>query len=99
MWGNFNYVFGRDKTVGFSLPPASNRASNLRNVYGDTPPYKFDVHIYDDAYNTFRGIDKEMDGIGYKVQGWIIGESYYNDDRSANEISQAAPASSRTVFF
>lgn len=99
MWKNYELVFGRDNTVGFSLPSASSRASNMRRVYGNTPPYVFDVHIYDDAYNAFRGLDKAMDKIGYKVQGWIVGESYYNDDLSANQISQASANSNRTVFF
>ena len=99
LWTNFKLVFERANTVGFSLPQAASRASNMRAVYGDTPPYTFEVHIYDDAYNAFRGLDKAMDNIGYKVPGWIVGESYYNDDLSANQIQQAGPASSRVVHF
>ena len=99
MWNNYVYVFGNTNTMGFSLRPGAAVASNMRAVYGPTPPHVFGVHLYENAYSTFRSMDLAMDNIGYKVQGWIISEAFYNDAQAASDINRAKGPSARTVHY
>jgi hypothetical protein len=103
LWASYTSTFGRGDTVGFSVigdEPA--RIAMMPQVYGDTQPYLFDLHFYggvqDNEYLSFLAAHDQMKQLGY-VQGWIIGEAYYNDPIAADRLRAAIHDTGRTVYY
>ena len=53
LWGNYNFVFGKANTLGFSMASnpieaAMHRIEVFRETYNNDLPSVFDVHIYND---------------------------------------------------
>jgi len=95
LWLDYTHVFGKSDTVGFSIIGSDiNRLQEVAKIYQGNPPYLYDLHFYENAYNNFI-----MAASILKGQGWIIGETYYNDPIEADEISRAIRATGKTVFF
>lgn len=103
LWQTYISAFGRDDTVGFSvIGDERDRIARIPEVYGDKPPYLFDMHFYDrgegNEYVNFVTAHDLLKSLGYS-QGWIIGEAYYNDPTAAGHLSAALRDTGRTVFY
>ncbi|HKW98781.1 MAG TPA: hypothetical protein VJN43_13670 [Bryobacteraceae bacterium] len=106
LWGDYNYTFGKNDTVGFSFGVDDSTTIDhyFEGAYGSQwgPPYLFDIHIYGDAYNKFNTARSKAVLWGYGNTGWIIGEAFYNDSDSteANDLYNAMQANpAQTVFY
>ncbi|GAB4195319.1 MAG: hypothetical protein Tsb002_27730 [Wenzhouxiangellaceae bacterium] len=89
-----------------------SQIDHFQIIYGSQPPYLFDYHIYGsdlgspgstqpndaDEYAKLVEIDRYMSSKGYG-QGLIVGETYYNDTESADNLADAIAAISRPVFY
>jgi len=98
MWSRYVHAFGRDDTVGFSVIGDPARISRIPEVYGDKPPYTFDLHFYGDEYGLFRAADDAARQLGLK-QPWIVGEAFYDDGAAAQGLHDAIAGIERTVYY
>lgn len=99
-WERYRQNYTLSETTGFSVRPSeAGRLSSARLVYGNTPPHLMDVHLYDSPGDTLRAADRGLREAAYDGVGLVVGESYYNDAGSAQEIAATAPQLSRTVFW
>jgi hypothetical protein len=103
LWRDYVKAFGRQDTVGFSVIGDPDHVGHLRDVYGSTPPYTFDIHLYGGTaglseYEQFSRADTAMRRAGLR-QPWIIGEAFYDDPTAAAELSSAIGGSTRTVYY
>lgn len=101
LWLNFTSIFSVSESVGFSVAPGNlgNRVARFRNTYGNNIPHLFSFHVYDNAGMTFLAINSALNANGFRVQGLIIGEAFYNDASEAAELRSAINAASRTVHY
>jgi hypothetical protein len=112
LWTDYVNVFGADDTVGFSIISniSNDRYGHLRDIYGETPPKAFDLHIYarrdegtghylEDSYQRFIHAHKRLAEVGYGDIPWIIGECYYNDGPEADQLAQAIHETRRRILF
>ena len=109
LWNYYVFTFGKLDTVGFSVDIASDvsRVYQTDDVYDPSQwgshgwPYLMDVHLYENAYTRFYMADQILDGFGYSSEGWIIGEAFFNDLTSAQELRLAADNVflDRTVWY
>jgi hypothetical protein len=65
LWANYTRAFGRADTVGLSVIGDPQHVARIPEVYGDKPPYIFDIHFYGganglDEYQLFRAADGTM---------------------------------------
>lgn len=104
LWSDYTAKFGKNDTLGFSVigsEPA--RVARIKEVYGSNQPFMFDFHFYgnasSDEYSQFVAADNSVKAQGFGSQGWIIGETYYNDKTASQNISSAIKATGRTVFY
>lgn len=103
LWADYTYRFGKNDTLGFSIIAENlDRIAQIPNVYRGNLPYLFDLHFYGnssrDEYSQFVNARNRMRRMGLS-QGWIIGESFYNDPVAANNLRRAIDATGQTVFF
>lgn len=103
LWQDYVSEFGREDTVGFSIIGSRpERIANIPAMYGDKPPYLFDFHFYGDEnadeYQQFVNAHNQMRDMGYN-QGWIIGETFYNDPTSAENLRRAINDTGREVYW
>ena len=98
LWIDYNHVFGKADTVGFSIIGDPLRIGQLDAVYGGNQPYLFDLHFYDNEYNAFVAAHTKMASMGY-TQGWILGEGYYNDTAAASDFRRASADTGRQVYY
>jgi hypothetical protein len=104
LWDDYTWNFGKADTVGFSLTVwIADRATQMSAVYGSNPPDVFDLHLYGDGWNgdeysQFVDADKKMTSLGYH-QGWVIGETYFDDTTAADGIRRAIGDTGRTVLY
>jgi hypothetical protein len=100
LWGNYNLVFGNSQTVGFSFVPGAGGYAqyNLAAVYGSVFPPVFDLHFYDDAYDNYVSAWQLLSSRG-QTEGWVIGETYYNDPTNSSDLWNAEQAMGNTVFW
>lgn len=105
LWGDFVLLYGKNNTVGYSVPVGFDIDARVRHfsyVYGQNLPYLFSFHIYGDsasaAYSDFVRVDGLVRANGY-TQGWIIGETFFNDLGTAQSLRNAVTATRRTVFY
>lgn len=103
LWGNYNFNFGKNDTVGFSIIGDNlDRYRTLRSTLIGTGyglPYLFSIHFYEDAVagNAIAALHNAMTSNGDQ-QGWIIGEALYEDQATLNKLL-ASNLGSRTLFF
>jgi hypothetical protein len=100
LWNNYRSVFGISRTVGYSVAAGGGGYAeyNLADVYGWTFPPVFDIHIYDDPVGTYLSVWDTLQARG-QTQGWIIGETYYNNSSSASGLMDAKIAAGNTTFW
>jgi hypothetical protein len=101
-WSRYTAEFPIARTVGFSLPADNNfevvsqRIRTARIIFGSTPPRSLQLHIYGgptyptetilrDAVNALRS----PENVSLRNLPIIIGETYYNDPQTANELRDA----------
>ena len=104
LWIDYVEKYGKGDTVGFSIPVdwrIENRINTMDGIYSNDFPFVFSAHFYgymSDEFNEFVILDRLMKGHGHG-QGWIIGESYYNDKSAAAGLKRAIETTDRTVFY
>lgn len=104
LWNDYNFVFGKNDTVGVSIIPEQNRLQNLPAVYGPSQygshgaPYLFDLHFYDHTTTNFINTYNIMHG-NYPGIGWILGEAFYNDPVQADTLNQSIAQTGQTIFY
>lgn len=105
LWKDYTQKFGKQDTVGFSIiGMRPERIASIPRMYGDNPPHLFDFHFYGnetdgDEYQQFVAAHNQMNEMGYTEQGWIVGETFYNDPTSASNIRRAIDDTGRTVHY
>lgn len=103
LWADYTAAYGRDDTVGFSvIGSVAERIAAIPQMYGDQPPHVFDFHFYGDdkadEYQQFVAAHEQMKGMGL-TQGWVVGETYYNDPTAAQNIRRAITDTGRRVYW
>ena len=104
LWNDYNFVFGKNDTVGFSVIPETNRLNNMPAVYGNSQygnhgtPYVYDMHFYDHSSTSFVNAYNIMSA-KFPPAGWIVGEAYYNDASQASVLNQAVAQTGQTIFY
>ena len=103
LWTDYTRAFGRADTVGFSVIGDPAHVNEIRAVYGDKPPYVFDIHFYGgtsglNEYQQFRSANQLMLSRRLR-QPWILGEVFYDDAGAAELLSRAIAGSSRAVWW
>jgi hypothetical protein len=98
LWSDYTSTFGKADTVGFSIIGDPARIQQLPAVYGGNPPNVFDLHFYDNEYQSFRATNDAMNQIGYH-QGWVLGEAYYNDAVAAKDLHRASIDTTRRIYY
>jgi hypothetical protein len=112
LWADYATAFGTEDTVGFSIIASisNDRYGHLRDIYGDTPPKAFDLHVYarrdeangtyiESSYQRFVHAHQRIADVGYGNVPWIIGESFYNDGLEAKQLAQAINETGQRVLF
>jgi hypothetical protein len=98
LWIDYTLTFGKNDTLGFSIIPDPARIARMPEVYQGNYPYLLDVHLYGNAYQTFKNVKSQLNSMGIN-SGWIIGESFYNDAQAAQEINAAINETGQTVYY
>jgi hypothetical protein len=109
IWGLWIEHYGSSDTYGFSVAcqnDCTSRIGQFTNVYGSTLPPVFDFHIYGQcldptqptAYQTYLNAWNALKPKGW-TQGWIIGETCYNNSTAASLLSSAQAQAGNTLFF
>jgi hypothetical protein len=99
LWSDYTSTFGKNDTVGFSVVgDEPGRVQQIPAVYQGNYPYLFDMHFYDNAGSNFVSVRNTLANWGL-TQGWIIGETFYDDPQEARELEQAIYSTGQTVFF
>jgi hypothetical protein len=105
LWNDYVSTFGKNDTIGFSIIADAAHVSQVNVVYGPSPfgnhgsPQLFDVHIYNDAGNSFESAFSALNVQGYQGVAWIIGEAFYNDPTEASALRQAANSTGQKVLY
>jgi hypothetical protein len=109
LWGQYTLKYGNSDTVGFSASCDNNCVANLSmmpQVYGTTFPPVFELHIYGNCLdpNQLNAHDAYLNGWNYlqqhgETQGWIIGETCYNDLNTSEQLYAAHETAGNVVFF
>ncbi len=106
LWSDYTGTFGYGDTVGFSMVQDAARVAMFPTVYGTHFPYLYDVHLYEyaypnDVYSSFVAMDSAMNAVGVTkgVAGWIVGEAYYNDAMTRDDLVRASNYTGRTIFY
>lgn len=104
LWNDYNFVFGKNDTLGFSVIPTTDRLQNMPAVYGNSQygnhgtPYLYDMHFYDHSAASFVNAANIMKA-KFPPAGWILGEAYYNDPAQADALNQGIAQTGQTVFY
>jgi hypothetical protein len=111
IWRQYTAAFGANDTVGFSLVCDKDCAANFAafpSVYGPAwnfPPV-FDLHIYGQCGDGYlpTARDEYVAAADYTAtkgwtQGWIIGETCYDDGETANLLAAAHNELPSQVLF
>lgn len=106
MWADYNQAFGKNDTVGFSVGcdwnspvlPCSQQLAYFSTIYAGNDPVVFSFHLYNNVYTSWTNAWTTLSSQG-RTQGWIIGETFYNDSSNAQQFASAHSASNNVVFF
>ncbi len=106
LWTNYEYTYGKNDTVGFSIPPGADssdlqdRIQNIPYIYGGSFPYLYSLHFYNSPHASFLTANSAMNALSpSQTQGWIVGETYYNDRPTAEALRSAITQTGRTVYY
>ena len=105
LWNDYVSTFGNSDTIGFSIIADAAHVSQVGVVYGPSQygnhgsPQVFDVHIYNDAGNSFTSTFNGLNGQGYQGIPWVIGEAFYNDATEALALRQAVNSTGQKVLY
>jgi hypothetical protein len=102
LWNDYNFIFSKTTTLGFSVAEDASRLQNLIDIYDSTAAgraYLYDVHLYSDPGGDFAAIDAVLDNEGEQNTGVIIGETYFNNPTVASALETAIGLANRTVFY
>ncbi len=104
LWGDYTYTHGKDDTFGFSvIGSESARVNRIKEVYGPNPPYVFNFHFYGtpqaSEYSQFVNAHNKLNSFGYKTQGIVVGETFYNDSLAAYYLQRASNDTKRTIHY
>ncbi len=115
LWQRYFAAYGLVDTIGFSFFTDTNpdnqrwRVRHMRYVYEGNYPNLYAVDIYPTA--SINAADKfiqlhdamvreDSDGsLGFRDDGWIIGEVNYEDPLVAADLSSAIAATGRSVVY
>lgn len=110
-WTRYVNDFGVGDTVGFSIALDSrwavqNRFGLIDQVYGATLPPALDLHIYGDStgdtdaaiFHATYSLHNQMSA-AVRARPWIIGESYFNDNRAAIDLGTSRIMTGKQVLF
>jgi len=113
IWGQYSTTFGNADTFGFSVGcdgACNSRLGLLRTVYGQYgyPPV-FDLHIYGNAspcsntgnptaYQEYTSAWQFLHSEGFN-QPWVIGETCYNDQTTAQDVLSAQQYTGNTLQY
>ena len=104
LWAAYVAAYGKSDTVGFSIRPGSgpdelrSMIQQLPYVYDGNYPEVHSLHFYYQPRQSFEAAHDEMNKLG-QAQGWIIGETFYNDASEANELKAAVTSTRRAVHY
>ena len=113
LWGNVRSVFGSNAlTGGFSFETGGGLAAITRKVRGAYQiydsvgrPYYVVSHFYDenwiggpDAGQMFEQLHNALNSVGATGEGVIVGESYWNDAKTANDLNLKSYLG-RTIWY
>jgi hypothetical protein len=105
LWNDYVSMFGSSDTIGFSIIADAAHVSQVSVVYGPSPygnhgsPQLFDVHIYNDAGNSFESTFNALNAQRYQGVPWVIGEAFYNDAMEASALRQATNSTGQKVLY
>jgi hypothetical protein len=111
LWREYAALYGTTDAVGFSLICDANCSASFAEfpkVYGPAShfPPVFDLHIYgqcgDSTLPSAR--NEYIDAVNYTkrrgwTQGWIVGETCYNDGETAAALLEAHQETPEQVLF
>lgn len=103
LWINYNLVFGKNDTLGFSIIGDNvNRYQTMRSIMMATGyglPYLYSVHFYETAVagSGISNLHAAMQNNG-DAQGWIIGEALYQDQPTLDKL-RSLNLGTRTIFY
>jgi len=104
-WADYAKSYGTADTLGFSIITdiRQDRFAQIPAVYAGRPPAVFDLHIYGDgnpsAKALFLNAHERLSQLGYGKTPWIIGETLYDDRKTAQELREAIDATHQRVLF
>lgn len=101
IWSRFRSEFTVGESVGFSVRQGEiKNLDSARMVYGDTPPYIMDMHLYSDYANSLASIHRGLNNANYKYTQLIVGEAPYDDAAAADGILAGKyNIGNRTLFY
>lgn len=103
LWINYNIVFGKSDTLGFSIIGDNvDRYRTMRSIMvasGYGTPYLYSVHFYESSIdsNAILSLHNAMLA-NSDSQGWIIGEALYEDQGTFNKLVSTS-LGSRQLYF
>lgn len=104
LWSDYTYTHGKNDTFGFSVIGAeAARVNRIKEVYGSNPPYVFNFHFYGtpqiSEYTQFVNAHNKLNSFGYKTQGFVVGETFYNDATAAYNLQRASATTGRVIHY
>lgn len=104
LWSDYTYTHGKNDTFGFSvIGNEAARVNRIKEVYGSNPPSVFNFHFYGTAqmneYTQFVNAHNKLNSFGYKTQGVVVGETFYNDATAAYNLQRASTATGRAIPY
>ena len=99
LWEDYVSQFGTSNTIGFSIDPTVSRLRNLKDVFGEHLPAALDIHLYSDGPRKVADAVRVLDGTSLSNVPWIVGETYYNDEIEAAQLSKSLSSSGHLVEF
>ncbi len=96
LWSDYTSAVGKSDTVGFSIVcdwylqgrACPDVLADLSNIYVGNDPVVFSFHFYDNLYTSWVNAWSQLAQQG-RTQGWVVGETYYNDSYTASEMASA----------
>jgi hypothetical protein len=95
LWSDYTSVYGVNDTYGFSIALDKDRFINLMNIYNSVgkKPLQHAIDIYDvhgtGMASQLSTLYSEMKQMGEQSTPVIIQETYFNDAKAMNEISES----------
>lgn len=94
LWTDYNVVFGKSDTIGFSISAGSSGTQRYDNMVrhmnstGHGLPYLWGVHVYDNPKANLERLSNHQ-AVRADYRSWVIGETYYDDANTKAAFDQA----------